>query len=43
MVSQYQSLKKLAAELSVPLTLIFNMSIKDGIVPDQNCKGGSNS
>ena len=28
-------IKKLAAELSVPLTLIFNMSIKDGIVPDQ--------
>ena len=28
-------IKKLAAELSVPLTLIFYMSIKDGIVPDQ--------
>ena len=28
-------IKKLAVELSVPLTLIFNMSIKDGIVPDQ--------
>ena len=28
-------IKKLAAELSVPLTLIFNMSIKDGTVPDQ--------
>ena len=28
-------MKKLAAELSVPLTLIFNMSIKDGTVPDQ--------
>ena len=28
-------IEKLAAELSVPLTLIFNMSIKDGIVPDQ--------
>ena len=28
-------IKKFAAELSVPLTLIFNMSIKDGTVPDQ--------
>ena len=28
-------IKKLATELSVPLTLIFNMSIKDGTVPDQ--------
>ena len=28
-------IKKLSAELSVPLTLIFNMSIKDGTVPDQ--------
>ena len=28
-------IRKLAAELSVPLTLFFNMSIKDGIVPDQ--------
>ena len=28
-------IKKLAAELSVPLTLIFNMSIKDGTVPDE--------
>ena len=28
-------IKKLATELSVPLTIIFNMSLKDGIVPDQ--------
>ena len=28
-------IKKLAAELSVPLALIFNMSIKDGTVPDE--------
>ena len=28
-------IKKLAAELSVPLTLIFNMSRKDGTVPDE--------
>ena len=28
-------IKKFAAELTVPLTLIFNLSIKDGIVPDQ--------
>ena len=28
-------IKKLAAKLSVPLTLIFNMYLKDGIVPDQ--------
>ena len=28
-------IKKLAAELSVPLTVIFNMSIKDGTVPDE--------
>ena len=28
-------IKKLATELSVPLTLVFNISIKDGTVPDQ--------
>ena len=28
-------IKKLEAELSVPLTIIFNMFLKDGTVPDQ--------
>ena len=28
-------IKKLADELSIPLTCIFNMSLKSGVVPDQ--------